>query len=265
MVIKDILVHLDGEQVDGNSAAVAVALAKRFSARLTGLFARTETIPSALAAHRASDALLAAAERAKAAFEAAAAGVETRWWQVMHGNARDLVGEVTFCCHYADLVVMGQPGSHGPDDLADRVILHSGRPVLVVPADGRFEAIGRRVMVGWRSGKEAARALHDALPLMQGAEKIILATVGKHGGISDSQPRVDVVDHLRAHGLPVSGERIQTEGLEVMDALLSSAYDRDADLLVMGAHTGSGLSHARSGAGTRHVLAHTRVPVLFSH
>lgn len=264
MVIKDILVHLDGEAVDANSVAVAAALAKRFSARLTGLFARSETVPTALVARRSSDTMLGVAEHARADF-AAKAGAEARWWQLTHGNSRDLVSEVTFCSHYADLVVMLQPGPHVPDDLAEQIILQSGRPVLVVPNEGRFETIGRRVVVGWRSGKEAARALHDALPLMDGAEHVVLASVGKNGPVPESQPKVDILDHLRAHGLPVTGERIQTEGLGVMDSLLSTAYNNDADLLVMGAHAGSGLPLSRSGAGTKHVLAHMRVPVLFSH
>jgi nucleotide-binding universal stress UspA family protein len=268
MSIKDILVHLNGDGSDGATLSAAVDLARRFQARLTGLFARRERHGPSVVAHQPSEKLLAAAEVAKLAFDTAAKGIETRWWQVVHGGNSELIGEVVFCCHYADLVVLTQPQAdhaHVPADLVEQVVLKSGRPVLVIPASGAYTTVGRRPMIGWRASKEAARALHDALPLMAGAERVIVASVGSHGPVPESMPKVDVIEHLRAHGLPVTGERLHTEGLGVMDALLSRAYDLDCDVLVMGAHAGYSLPIGRSGTGTRHILAHMSLPVLFGH
>ncbi len=266
MSIKDILVHVDGD--DGSALGLAISQARRFGARLTGLFARNETHAPSVVATLPSEALLAAAEAAKRAFDAATAGIETRWWQIERGGPEQLVAEAVFCCHYVDLVVVGQSQRRGgrvPADFVEKLILLSGRPVLVVPPGGASATVGRRVVIGWRSGKEAARALHDSLPLMAGAEQVVVASVGRTGGLTDTTPRVDVVEHLRAHGLPVSGERFHIEDLGVMDALLSRAYDLDCDLLVVGAHRGKALSFGgKIGAGTRHILAHAGLPVLFA-
>jgi nucleotide-binding universal stress UspA family protein len=268
MNIKDILVHLDGDAVDSGSLALAVAQAKRFGARLTGLFARKEISPTAMVARHPSNTLLAQAEAARKTFEAATTGLDTRWWQIIHGAENDLLGEAVFCSHYVDLVIVSQPAAYGknvPETMVEQIILNSGRPVLVVPVEYKHRPLGKHVVIGWRSAKQAARALHDCLPLIDGAEQVLVASVRGFSPMDKTLPQVDIIDHLRVHGLPVSGERVNTEGLGVMDSLLSRAYDIDADLLVIGGHPGRSLSFSgKAGAGTRHILAHASIPVLFS-
>ncbi|CAA7617484.1 universal stress protein [Magnetospirillum sp. SS-4] len=268
MSIKDILVHVDGDVTTSAGLALAIAQARRFGARLTGLFARNEVHGPAVVAHRPSDTLISAAKAAKEVFDKAAAGLDTRWWQVQHGSPDELIAEVVFCSHYVDLVVMSQAthrGDHVPPTLMEHLILESGRPVLVAPQEDGVTTIGERVVVGWRSAKQSARALHDALPLIDGAKEVLVASVRPLLRKDESAPAVDIVDHLRRHGLPANGERVHTEGLGIMDSLLSRAYDLNADLLVIGGHEGKILSfRGKAGAGTRHILAHMNLPVLFS-
>jgi nucleotide-binding universal stress UspA family protein len=268
MNIKDILVHLDGDNVDSATLAVAAGQARRFGARLTGLFARKEVSPTAVVARQPSNTLLAQADTARQAFEAATKGLDTRWWQIIHGGDADLLSEAVFCSHYVDLVVVSQPaayGKHVPETMVEQIILNSGRPVLVVPVEYKDRPLGKTVVLGWRAAKQAARALHDCLPLIDGAEQVLVASVRGFTPMDQTLPQVDIIDHLRVHGLPVTGERVNTEGLGVMDSLLSRAYDIDADLLVIGAHPGRSLSFSgKAGAGTRHILAHASIPVLFS-
>ena len=268
MSIKDILVHVDGDASTSAGLALAVAQARRFGARLIGLFARNELYAPAILAHRPSEALLATAEAAKAAFAAATEGLETRWWQIVHGGTEDMIAEAVFCCHYVDLVVLSQPASQGvhvPPTMAQRMILDSGRPVLVAPTDGKGAPIGQKVVIGWRSGKQASRALHDSLPLIEGAKELLVVYRRDLVTKDSSTPAVNIIEHLQAHGLPARGERVMTEGLGVMDTLLSRAYDVDADLLVVGGHVGKILSFSgKAGAGTRHILQHMGLPVLFS-
>jgi nucleotide-binding universal stress UspA family protein len=268
MSIKDILVHVDGDNSTQSGLALAVAQARRFGARLTGLFARNELYAPAILAHCPSEALLASAASAKAAFDAATEGLETRWWQIEHGGAEDIISEAVFCCHYVDLVVLSQPsaqGVHVPPLMVQKIILDCGRPVLVAPTDGRGAPIGQKVVIGWRSGKQAARALHDSLPLIECAKELLVVS-RRDLVIKDSTtPPVNIIDHLVMHGLPAVGERVMTADLGVMDTLLSRAYDVDADLLVVGGHVGKALSFSgKAGAGTRHILAHMGLPVLFS-
>ena len=82
---------------------------------------------------------------------------------------------VALHARYEDLVVVG--GGRSADSTEDPhpelpadLVMTSGRPVLVVPRSGEVEEIGKRVLVCWNAGREAARAIHDGLPLLQYAE-----------------------------------------------------------------------------------------------
>ena len=70
---------------------------------------------------------------------------------------------------YADLAVVGQPSRDEPNvafasELANAVIMGSGRPVLFVPYTGQFKTVGARIMIAWKDSRESARAVADALP-----------------------------------------------------------------------------------------------------
>jgi nucleotide-binding universal stress UspA family protein len=269
MSLKDILVHVDGGPGDVATIAAAIDIARRFQARLTGLFARTERYAPSLVARQPSDQARSAAAAAEAVFAQAvgAAGLPSRWWVIPHGGPADLLGEVLFCSYYCDLIVIGQNAASGqlvPDNFAEDLILKSGRPVLLVPADYTGTAIGGRIALGWRAGPEAARAVHDALPFMAQAEMVKMLAIGPKTHAPDYLPPVNIVEHLGMHGIRAEGEHLEIDGLGVIDALLSRAYDHDANLLVVGAHGGSVLPLGRPSA-TRHLLRHASIPVLFSH
>jgi hypothetical protein len=63
---------------------------------------------------------------------------------------------------YADLIIIGQvkPGADKETtDLPAEIALACGRPVLVVPEAGIFEAVGGRIMIVWKAGRESIRAV----------------------------------------------------------------------------------------------------------
>ena len=69
---------------------------------------------------------------------------------------------------HADLAIIGQEnpdrGAFGASpDLAENVVLASGRPILIVPCVGTYPHVGSRVMVAWDASREAARAVAGAL------------------------------------------------------------------------------------------------------
>ena len=57
-------------------------------------------------------------------------------------------------------------------DFPERLAIESGRPTLIVPHAGRFPRFGQRVLVAWNGKREAARAVFDALPLLNEAEAV---------------------------------------------------------------------------------------------
>jgi nucleotide-binding universal stress UspA family protein len=263
--MRDILVQLDGGEVSPRRLETAVILANRFNARLSGLFAQKETDAAALVARRPGPHLEAAAAESRKSFEEAAKGIENSWQALSHGDPGFVTAELAFCARYYDLAVIGQGSGDYPqlpDDVVERVVLESGRPVLVIPRTGPVEPLGRRVVLAWNASREATRALHDSLPFLRDAEEVTLLSVPRsEGAVPNELPQMDVLGHLAAHGVNAKLDRIRAEDIGVMDLMLSRAYDLGADLLVMGAPAGSSFG---KGAGTRFLLKHLTLPVLIS-
>ncbi|WP_096704834.1 universal stress protein [Magnetospirillum sp. 15-1] len=265
----DIIVHVDEPGPSEARLAVAGTIAGHFDARLTALFARSSINYFDVTACFPGDYVLSSSNDARALFERKY-GDHGRWMELLHGEPNFLLQEIAFCARYSNLIVLGQPGEglHMPDTLVERVILHSGTPVMVVPSHGRFESVGEHIIVGWNASRECARAVHDALPLLRRAASVTLAVMnsairpdGRRS--SDDLPAVGVLDHLAANGVEARLEHLRGEEVGVMDLLLSRAADIGADLLVMGASTHGPFSSF--GPGFRHVLGHMTLPVLFSH
>jgi nucleotide-binding universal stress UspA family protein len=283
MALKDILVQVDDSRGHPSRIAHAAEIAARCGAHLTGLFVVDTVTFSALAApggpdfaavdafralqdqHRA--ARFALADRLAALFSEAAerAGVTSEW----RTAEDDPASAMALHARYADLAILGQADPDNPPvgaDVVQTVLLNSGRPVLVVPFIGT-ESVGRRALVAWNAGREAARAVNDALPLLVRAEKVtVLAINPRHGIAGEGDvPAADIALHLARHGVQAEAAYTVAEDIGVGDMILSRAAELGADLIVMG---GYGHSRAREfvlGGATRTLLRHMTAPVLLSH
>ncbi len=206
-MIRDILVHLDGGDRDSLQFSVAAALALRFGARLTGLFARSERDWAATVAQRSSEAFEAAAAASEAQFTAATRdlGRPCRWWRLAHGEPAHVLIQTMAAARFHDLLVIGQhrPDKNAPADLLEQVILQSGRPVLILPAVGHYPSVGTNILLAWNGGREAARALHDALPLIVQADNVEILTVRPPSSDTGSPGRRPAAfEHRRPSGGP---------------------------------------------------------------
>ena len=274
MSFKDVLVHVDG---GGRSTArldVATQVAQVFGARLTGLFGQSDPHVLILATRDPETALAPIAARSETAFRerVSVARVAGEWLVEATVNDTELVKRLLMAARHADLAILGQyepeaPQAGVPADLIEHVVLGSGRPVLVVPFAGYFASVGRRVMVAWNGGREAARAVGDAIPFLERAEKVILISVNPDIGRREAEAPVfgPILRHLSAHGIDAAPEILWVKDIGAMDILLSRLTDDSIDLLVMGAHGGYGIPHLHRSAATRHILRHMTVPVLMSH
>ncbi len=272
MAMKHLLVHVDASERSVARLDFAVALAKRFQAKLTGLFAQKESFGPSIVARRASENLLKSMADTQARFEEAtkAAGVQGEWWQVEHGEHTNVVTQTVICARYADLAILGQhdpDASVVPEDVVEQVLLNSGRPVLVFPHIGRYGAPGGKTLIAWNGSREAARAVNDAIPLMQGAEEVTVLAVhaGELPPNAGKVPQVDIVAHLAAHGIEAKLERLPLSEIAFADAVLNRAYETDSNLLVMGGYGQYGFPHLLRGSNTRHVLRTLTLPALLSH
>ena len=172
---------------------------------------------------------------------------------------------------YADLVVPGQVDPDQPPyvghHLPEEVVLSAGRPALIEPYDWALETLGDRVLIAWDASREAARAVSDALPILERAGSVLVASVNPkqtplgHGEL----PGADIALHLARHGIDVEVRSIEVDQMEIGEALLSFAADAARDLLVMGAYAHSRLRELVLGGATRTVLGRTTLPVLMAH
>ncbi|HEX8908665.1 MAG TPA: universal stress protein [Anaeromyxobacteraceae bacterium] len=273
MTYKHLIVHVDSGERAAERVDLAVALALRMGARLTGLFAEVASVGASIVGRRNPERLARAMAEARAAFEArtGAAGVASAWWALDPGEPGEVTGLAAVCCRYADLAVVGQHDGDElvPPDLVTEIVLGSGRPALVVPSSGHHVDTGKHVVVAWNGSREAARALNDAIPLMEGAESVLVLALLEPSSAPTRMPPLDVLAQLRAHGLAATYERVTpgdvpgADGAGVLDAVLNRVFDSGADLLVMGfgPHGRSLLGRTRSSQA---VLRSMLTPVLLS-
>lgn len=276
MSCKTILVHLNDSRRAETVLEPAAQLATRYNSHLIGLHVyaglpaspipmASAALGSIVAANRMNNEGIAETFRRMTADQAFIAE-----WQLQKVSHVDLAQEVLGRGRTADLIVVGQTD---PDwdlspllDFPERLALESGRPVLIIPFAGRFPRIGRRVVVAWKAGREAARATFDALPLLQGAESVhILEIKVRADAESRLGPDSSIGAALARHGIkPVVHTSIGPE-ISVGDEILSRVADLDADMLVMGAYGHSRFRELVFGGATRHIARHMTVPTLFSH
>jgi nucleotide-binding universal stress UspA family protein len=270
MSIKNMMVHLDQGERTVARLQLAVSLARRHQARLVGVFGQlAEAHQVGVVASWPSPSYIEAAQAAKAKFEQAAVGLaQAEWHDINRGSDHELFRHITDLARFMDLVVMGQHDyrlkADVPAELVEEVVLNSGRPVLVVPFVGRYADVGKRPLIAWNDAREAAHAVNDSLPLIEGCDE---ATVISFSARRDDATAscAEVARHLACHGIKAKTEVMVVDSVGIMDMLLNRVSDLAADLLIMGAHGAIGFPFVSRGAGTRFILQHMTVPVLMSN
>ncbi len=276
MALKNLLVHIDDGKACTDRIQAAIALAQAHGAHLTGLYiAADPVLPGNIRAEIPAqflavlkDELTERIEAAEARFievvERAGLSVECRTAHCPGTRIAELIG---LHARYADMVVLGQPDDSEELEghIAEDVVLSSGRSALVVPYIGAGKTMGKRVMVAWDAGREAARAVHDALPVLERAKSVVVLVINPHRGNHGAEPGADIALHLARHGIKVEAQSFEVKGLSVADALLNRLADHGIDLLVMGAYGHSRLRERVLGGVTRQIFQEMTVPVLMSH
>ena len=276
MSYKTILLHLDSSKRLGERVAIAKQLAEAFDAHLTALFALSAPrIPTYALAEAGPVVIEAEARyRAEAARQAESAFVAATAHQArsteFRASRRDALGAVQLSARYADLVIAGQPEPEGGGvdaTFAEDLVLGAGRPVLFVPYAGHFPEVGRRVLIAWNAGREAARAVTDALPLLMRASTVQVVAFDPLKGDADhgDVPGADIALVLARHNVKVSVAQQHSDEVDVGNQILSRAADMQSDLIVMGAYGHSRLREMVLGGVTRTLLDTMTVPVLMSH
>jgi nucleotide-binding universal stress UspA family protein len=279
MPYKTILVHLSSESRARASLGFAIGLAQRFEAHVIGLYVfpsypLAPPIPLPFGAEIAGQIRSAIAEetrQVKAIFdEMTATQPFVSEWRSITTDRRPPEQVVIEHSHAADLVVASQtdPAWKWSDilDFPDSLALGAGRPVVIVPNYGRYDRPPRVVTVAWNGRREAARAVADALPLLQQAESVNVLTVRDGKPLPEGHlPDTEIAAALARHGVKVDLADIIATEYTIGEEIRVRAIDRGADLIVMGCYGHSRMREFALGGVTRHMMREMTMPILFSH
>lgn len=279
MAYKTILAYLPAADRVDDIMHIVIPMAERERAHVVGLHIMSE-VPHYGAIDLPMRADLYAKQRevrsgeaatVKKSFEEAcrATTVPTEW------RCEDVLypafdAELAKQARLADLVVVSQK-EHDPldawADLPTQLILHSGRPVLIVPREGEFRGDGKNVIVAWNGSKEAARAAFDALPLLKSADNVKVMAINPPDKERNNMLSAgdDLSLTLSRHGVNAEAVMAFADDDSVPNEILSRAETDHTDLVVMGCYSHSRLREFILGGATRSIMNNMTVPVLMSH
>ena len=256
MAYKDILVFLDPTAEAAERTRFAVSLAKSHGARLIGV-----DVSAPPAGKEEESAAAVSRMFAEATNQAAPTTIFV---------PADKPGDADLFGHCVDLMIAPGPESLAHDAIRgralDRALLESGVPMLILPPDWRPGAVGDNIVIAWNAEREALRAVHDAMPLLERAKKVTLFAFSSRPSALRKSAQM-LVDHLAAHG--VKAEHISdwtnTGDLTAVEALFASLDTQDADLIVAGAFGRSRLYEGLFGGVSMDLMHQQSLPVLMSH
>lgn len=285
MTVKDILVHLDAS--DGSIARLrlAIDLAQRHTSRLSALFVDEWSLEQHESRATAELGLAAAHDlvlldrsigadiersatrlRTLLATAHSAQGLEFEWLRSAGSSAAAIARLAPYC----DLCILGHDsfstGTSVDSEFCERLVFSTVTPIVFVPTRTKVTSLGRRIVVAWDASRAAARALHDALALIEHAEWTTVLSVNRTQQI-DSDGSVDLVQQrLRRHSAQVEAIEIPAVAAEsIAVTLQTKAVELGADLLVAGAFGHSRLKERIFGGVSRELLRNMALPVLMSH
>jgi nucleotide-binding universal stress UspA family protein len=256
MAYKDILVYLDPTVETVERIGLAVSLAKAHGARLIGVD---------VSASSAGQEYETGAEVSRAFSDTTRpSGLTTVFVPA------DKPGEFEGFTHCVDLMI-----APGPESLAhnvirrgalDRALLESGAPMLMLPPGWEPGPIADNIVIAWNGGREALRAVHDAMPLLERAKKVTLFVFSSRPSALRKSAEM-LVDHLAAHGVKTEhiSDWTNTGDLTAVEALFANLDTQDADLIVAGAFGHSRIYEGLFGGVTLDLMHQQSLPVLVSH
>ncbi len=273
--IRSVLVHVDGTPSSALRLSVGRSVASNTGAALQVMFAASlPDWPVGLALSESPAAFLdtvdrAAAARARDEFDQAAgpAGIPMHWIEPAGADLHASFGQQAL---YADLLVLGQhdanapAGTAAPAGFLESTLIDTGRPALVLPLTGSFEALGSDILIGWNGTAQAAHAVGAALPWLRAAHHVHV--LESHGASAQrGGGGLDIAHFLRLHGVTANMHREAHSHEDAGGALLSLARECRANLLVMGCYGHTRARELVLGGATRTVLQAMPLPLLTAH
>jgi nucleotide-binding universal stress UspA family protein len=272
-----LMVYVDNEGIPEQRVRIASDLAKKFDAALIGFSARAVPPPFVAEGVIIEEATEADIKQMQAALAkrgdwfrgvVGAGRPDIEWRTALDFPADALAREA----RSADLVILGQQTQHtqGRYDNSrtldpGEALLKLGRPALLVAA-GAASLRAEHVVVAWKDGREARRAVLDAMPFLRTAKRVSVVEVCDPDEKENTLARInDVVRYLERHKINADPRPVLHRDRSDANHLFQFALDEGADLLVTGAYGRSRLGEWIFGGMTREILASSPICCLMSH
>jgi len=279
MAIKDVLLALRTypEPTPVQVVDDAVAMAALLGAHLSAIACEThiELPGSVLSGSLIDLSALVAKEAEKsrnnirdlqAAFEAAANRQSVACEVISErGGTEEVPGILVQYARLRDLTIVSVSNDFDPW-YAETIMFGSGRPTLVLPERPHARPIALdTVVVAWDFSRVAARAVADALPILEKAGQVRILTVSNEKKIDTIHSAEELARNLARHGIAVVLDEVRADNRPIGEVLAAHALSCKADLLVMGAYGHSRLREFILGGATRSMLGSPPLPILLSH
>lgn len=153
------------------------------------------------------------------------------------------------------------------EHIVETFLFESGRPLLLCPEQhvDQLRPEFEHVMIAWDHSARAARAVGDALPILQAAASVRVLTVADDKTDAVTQSGMSLVHHLREHGIYASFETVKGSGSSIGKVLGTWANSHAIDAIVMGAYHHSRLNEIVWGGVTKTVIGEPPCWVMISH
>ena len=280
MAFKDILLVLITypEATEASEIGEAVSFAGALDARISALACVVQV--RAPSQHLLSDAFVAGlvnSERKKSADTAAELLAIFETSAKKAGVFQDSLTETCFTSDAPDLITRKArlrdltivPAiSEGTNYrwFAESIVFGSGRPILLLPRRGHNRELALdNVVIAWDGSRPAARAVADALPILERAKEVRIVTVVNEKELSSKSPAVELSRYLERRGIAAKSDCVDAAGRQIGEVFKSHLTSNQTDLLVMGAYGHSRVREFILGGATRSMLIKAPLPILLSH
>jgi nucleotide-binding universal stress UspA family protein len=287
MSFRDIVVILRPQPAGTSEAAVeyAATMAMALDARVSAIAcAVLPKVPQRLLGNALLDVSAMATALGRKS-EADAKKLLTTFEQVMVAK-QGRIGEVVFLARRSpevpealvdfarlrDLSILPMPegdyiSNFDAQWYAEAIIFESGHPILVLPQKrtGAGPIEFGSVLVAWDKSRAAARAIADAMPILEKARRVRLLTVAGEKQMPSERPNSELAKHLETHGVKAVVDEVDAAGRAIGEVLTKQAAAHQCDLIVMGAYGRSRLREFVLGGATKSMLTHPPAPLFLSH
>lgn len=190
-------------------------------------------------------------------------------WRLLKAQSTLATDRMVESARTVDLVIMSQKDSeaerYDQHNARITVIRDSGRPVIIVPLGYEGPTVGENILLGWSNTREAARASHDLLTVIDDGAALCILQVGAAQPVTlETSDTIELANMYARHGLKVSLEQRDGTTKGVADVINQTAFQKGADLIVVGAFGHSKAYDFVVGATTYDLFDGAKCPVMFS-